>query len=77
MVKLCGFRWIYPSEDQVFDDIGGRCKSKRVREICNLENIAVKNRAKGAESDEQEETTLQTKKLKEPVFGTPSNPEAG
>jgi len=42
-----------------------------------LENISVQNRAKGTESGKQEETTVQTNKLKQPVFVTPSNLEAG
>ena len=41
-----------------------------------MENISPQNRAKGTESDEQEEKIVPTKKLKQHVFGTPSNLEA-
>jgi hypothetical protein len=78
VIKQCGFRWLYPSEDQiVVDVIGGRSKSKRGRESCDLENSEVQNRVEGTESDEQEGTIVPTKKLKQRVFGTSSKLAAG
>ncbi|KAJ1420311.1 Leucine-rich repeat 3 [Sesbania bispinosa] len=69
VIKECGIRWIYPLEDQIVKE-GGRCKSKRSREIYELEtNNVVQNRAERS----QEENVPPTKKLKQHVFRTPSN----
>lgn len=60
VIKECGFRWMYSLEE-------AGCKSKRSREIHEVEANVVQN--------EQEETFPPTKKLKQRVFGT-SNLEA-
>ncbi|KAJ1420310.1 P-loop containing nucleoside triphosphate hydrolase [Sesbania bispinosa] len=74
IIKECGLRWIYPSEDQIVEK-GGGCKSKRSREDHELEASKIQNRDVGSESDKQEEMIPPTKKLKQ-IFGTPSNLES-
>ena len=68
VIKECGIRWIYPN----LEEGSGRCKSKRSREIYELEAIAFQNRQEGSESNKQEEPIPRAKKFKR----TPSILEA-
>ena len=70
VIKECGIRWIYSNAEE---GSGGR-KSKRGREIHELEAIAFQNGEEGSES--KEEPIPQTKKFKQSFLGTPSTLEA-
>ncbi|KAK7283874.1 hypothetical protein RIF29_13622 [Crotalaria pallida] len=72
VIKECGVRWIYPS-DQIVEE-GRGCKCKRGRDIYESHNgTIVRNGATKCESDEPDEMVPPSKKLKQCVFGTPSN----
>ncbi|KAK7283870.1 hypothetical protein RIF29_13618 [Crotalaria pallida] len=73
VIPECGVRWIYPSEDQIAEE-GRGCKCKRSRDIYELHNgTIVRNGATKCESDEPDKMVPLSKKLKQCVFGTPSN----
>ncbi|KAK7282330.1 hypothetical protein RIF29_11010 [Crotalaria pallida] len=72
VIKECGIRCIYPSEDQNVEE-GIRSKSKRSRETYEQEASAVPNGAEHYEFDEPEDMVPPTKKFKQCEFGTPSN----
>lgn len=63
VIKQCGFRWMFSLEEWV-------CKSKRSKEIHEVEANVFRNQVKDSESNEQEETFPPTKKFKQCVFRT-------
>ncbi|KAK7283873.1 hypothetical protein RIF29_13621 [Crotalaria pallida] len=72
VIKECGVRWIYPSEDQIVEE-GRGSKCKRGRDIYELHNGNIVRNGDTSESNDPDEMIPPSKKLKQCVFGTPSN----
>ncbi|XP_057453012.1 disease resistance protein RPV1-like, partial [Lotus japonicus] len=66
VIKECGFRWIYSSEDQIVEE-GEECESETCGET---------HRGEGSDCDEQKETVTPIKTFKQSVLVTSSNLEA-